>query len=99
MLASFFSLIPAASWLVWTYDAAVPFAVKASNFEGGPAVRLLVIVLFVVFVPVALGGLILVTTRFCVRKVVLRREPQAEERGEPAPLPADSEAILVAVVG
>jgi hypothetical protein len=67
------------------------------NVGGGTAVGVLVMVRFVVFVPVTIVGLILVMTRYGGLKVLLRRERQAEERGEAALLPADREAIRVPV--
>jgi uncharacterized protein (TIRG00374 family) len=95
VLASFFSLIPAAPGFVGTYDAAVLFALKAFGVAGGKAVGLLVMVRFVVFVPVTIAGLILVVTRYGGLRVLLRRERQAEHKGEASLLPSDPRAISV----
>lgn len=97
VIASFFSLIPAAPGFVGTYDAAVLFALKAFNVSGGTAVGLLVMVRFVVFVPITIVGLILVMTRYGGLRVLLRRERRAEERGEAHLLPPDREAIGASV--
>ena len=82
VIASFFSLIPAAPGFVGTYDAAVLFSLKAFGVSGGTAVGLLVMVRFVVFVPVTIVGLILVMTRYGGLKILFKREREAEQHGE-----------------
>lgn len=89
VLASFFSLIPAAPGFVGTYDAAVLFALKAFGVAGGVAVGFVVMVRFVVFVPVTAVGLILVVTRYGGLKM-LKRERKAQEAGELRVLPEAS---------
>ena len=84
VIASFFSLIPAAPGFVGTYDAAVLFSLKAFGVSGGRAIGLLVMVRFVVFVPVTIVGLILVMTRYGGLKTLFRREREAEDKGEEA---------------
>ena len=61
------------------------FALKAFNVTGGTAVGLLVMARFVVFVPITVVGLILVMTRYGGLRVLLRRERQAEARGQEPP--------------
>jgi glycosyltransferase 2 family protein len=97
VLASFFSLIPAAPGFVGTYDAAVLFALKAFGVAGGTAVGLLVMVRFVIFVPITVVGLILVMTRYGGLSVLLRRERQAERAGDAKVLTADPKAVSVPV--
>lgn len=97
VIASFFSLIPAAPGFVGTYDAAVLFSLKAFGVGGGTAVGLLVMVRFVVFVPITIVGLILVMTKYGGLRVLLRRERRAEQAGEAHLLPSDPEAIRVPV--
>jgi uncharacterized membrane protein YbhN (UPF0104 family) len=97
VIASFFSLIPAAPGFVGTYDAAVLFSLKAFNVTGGTAVGLLVMARFVVFVPITVVGLILVMTRYGGLRVLLRRERQAEHEGqEPHLIPREEQVTVPA---
>jgi glycosyltransferase 2 family protein len=95
VIASFFSLIPAAPGFVGTYDAAVLFSLKAFNVTGGTAVGLLVMARFVVFVPITIVGLILVMTRYGGLRVLFRRERQAEHDGqEPHLIPREDQVTV-----
>lgn len=64
VLASFFSLVPAAPGYVGTLDAAILFGLKALDITGGAAVSFALLVRFVLFVPITVAGLLLVLTRY-----------------------------------
>jgi len=64
VLANFFALIPAAPGYVGTFDAAVLFALRHFGIAGGAAVGFALLFRFIVFVPVTVAGLVLMTLRY-----------------------------------
>ena len=64
VLTAFFSLVPAAPGYVGTFDAAIVFGLHAMSVEGGQAVAYALLVRFVLFVPITIGGLVLLLTRY-----------------------------------
>jgi hypothetical protein len=64
VLASFFSMIPAAPGYVGTFDAAVAFGLDALDIVGGDAVAYVLLVRFVFFVPITIVGIVLALTRY-----------------------------------
>ena len=87
VLASFFSLIPAAPGFVGTFDAAVIFGLKAAKVTGSAALSVLLMYRFVAFVPITIIGLILLLTRYGGIKTLRSAERRAEEG---APFSEDS---------
>ena len=80
VLASFFSLIPAAPGFVGTFDAAVIFGLKAVDVTGSAALSVLLLYRFVLFVPITIVGLILLLTRYG-GFAMLRSAERAENEG------------------
>ena len=80
VLASFFSLIPAAPGFVGTFDAAVIFGLKAADVTGSAALSVLLLYRFVLFVPITIVGLILLLTRYG-GFAMLRSAERAENEG------------------
>jgi len=80
VLASFFSLIPAAPGFVGTFDAAVIFGLKAADVTGSAALSVLLLYRFVLFVPITIVGLILLLTRYG-GFAILRSAERAENEG------------------
>ena len=64
VLASFFSMVPAAPGYVGTFDAAVAFGLHALGIVGGDAVAFVLLVRFVFFVPITVVGIVLALTRY-----------------------------------
>ncbi len=81
VLASFFSLIPAAPGFVGTLDAAVLFGLKAADVTGSAALSVLLMYRFVVFVPITIFGLILLLTRYGGFAMLRSAERTADEGG------------------
>jgi len=64
VLASFFSLVPAAPGYVGTFDAAVVFGLKAIGVTGGVAVSFALVVRAVIFIPIVIAGLAIAVARY-----------------------------------
>lgn len=64
VLASFFSLIPAAPGFVGTFDAAAVIGLNAAGVTGSAALSILLLYRFVLFVPITIVGLALLLTRY-----------------------------------
>jgi glycosyltransferase 2 family protein len=64
VLASFFSMVPAAPGYVGTFDAAVAFGLDALGIVGGDAVAFVLLIRFVFFVPITVVGIVLALTRY-----------------------------------
>ena len=79
VLASFFSLIPAAPGFVGTFDAAVIFGLKAAGVTGSAALSVLLMYRFVAFVPITIVGLILLLTRYGGFAMLRSAERTADE--------------------
>ncbi len=79
VLASFFSLIPAAPGFVGTFDAAVIFGLKAADVTGSAALSVLLMYRFVLFVPITILGLILLLTRYGGFAMLRSAERSADE--------------------
>jgi glycosyltransferase 2 family protein len=92
VLASFFSLIPAAPGFVGTFDAAVIFGLKAAKVTGSAALSVLLMYRFVLFVPITIIGLILLLTRYGGFAVLRSAERDSEELSIDADLQQDDEA-------
>ncbi len=88
VLASFFSLIPAAPGYVGTYDAAVLFALKAAGVTGSAALGVTLLFRFVIFVPITAVGLVLLLTRYG-GIAMLRSAERGENDGFVVPDPTD----------
>ncbi len=64
VLTSFFALIPAGPAYAGTFDAAAVFGLRALDVTGGAAVSFALLVRAVLFIPIALVGLILTVARY-----------------------------------
>jgi uncharacterized membrane protein YbhN (UPF0104 family) len=82
VLASLSALIPAGPGYVGTYDAAALFGLHALHVTGGVAVGCVIMFRFVIFVPITIGGLILMVVRYGGLRQALRRE-HGGQRAEP----------------
>ena len=92
VLASFFSLIPAAPGFVGTFDAAVIFGLKAAKVTGSAALSVLLMYRFVAFVPITIIGLILLLTRYGGFAMLRSAERNSEELSIDADLRQDEPA-------
>jgi uncharacterized membrane protein YbhN (UPF0104 family) len=77
-LASFFALIPAGPGYVGTFDAAILFGLGALDVAGGTAIGFALLVRFILFVPITIGGLLLLLFRY--GGLGLLRAPKAGPR-------------------
>jgi uncharacterized membrane protein YbhN (UPF0104 family) len=75
VLASFFSLVPAAPGYVGTFDAAILFGLAALDVQGGSGVAFALLVRFVLFVPITGIGLVLLLARYGGLSARRGREP------------------------
>lgn len=64
VLASFFSMIPAAPGYVGTFDAGIVLGLRALDISGSVAVTLVLVARLVLFVPVTIAGLVLMFARY-----------------------------------
>jgi glycosyltransferase 2 family protein len=64
VLASLAAAIPAAPGYVGTFDAALLVGLHGAGVEGGDAVAVLVLARFMLFVPVTLGGLVVLVAAY-----------------------------------
>jgi uncharacterized membrane protein YbhN (UPF0104 family) len=58
------SMVPAGPGFIGTFDAALLFGLRAFDIGGGAAVSCVVLYRFVIFVPITIAGLVLMTTRY-----------------------------------
>ncbi len=85
VLASLFALIPAAPGYVGTYDAALLFGLAALDIRGGVALSFAILVRFVLFGPITVGGLVLLLTRYGgIVRALRRLRGRRSESVEPA---------------
>jgi uncharacterized membrane protein YbhN (UPF0104 family) len=64
VIASFFSMLPAAPGYVGTFDAAILFGLGGLDVAGSDALAFVLLVRFVFFIPVTVVGLVLAFTRY-----------------------------------